>query len=55
LSEEFSQEYGRIYFNISAASVGVSLSILFLVGLIAGMLPAIRASRMDPVQALHYE
>ncbi len=55
LGEELSQQYGRIYFHISATSVAVSLSILFLVGLIAGMLPAIRASRMDPVQALHYE
>jgi putative ABC transport system permease protein len=55
LGEELSREYGRIYFHISAASVAISLSILFLVGVIAGMLPAIRASRMDPVQALHYE
>jgi len=55
LGEELSKEYGRIYFHISSASVAVSLGILFFVGLIAGMLPAIRASRMDPVQALHYE
>ena len=55
LGEELSREYGRIYFHISADSIAISLSILFLVGLIAGMVPAIRASRMDPVQALHYE
>jgi putative ABC transport system permease protein len=55
LGEELSREYGRIYFHISSASIVVSLGILFFVGLIAGMLPAVRASRLDPVKALHYE
>jgi putative ABC transport system permease protein len=55
LGEELSQTYGRIHFQISAISVAVSLGVLFAVGLIAGMLPAIRASRLDPVESLHYE
>ncbi|MBN2243258.1 MAG: ABC transporter permease [Acidobacteria bacterium] len=55
LGEELSKTHGRIYFHISMASVAVSLGILFLVGIIAGMLPAVRASRLDPVRALHYE
>ena len=31
------------------------LSVSWLVGLIFGMAPAYRASRMDPVEALRYE
>ncbi len=46
---------GDIRLAVGLKPVAVSLGVLLAVGLVSAFAPAIRAARLDPVEALHYE
>jgi putative ABC transport system permease protein len=52
---EGAEQTGDLRLQVSGSAVLVATGVLLAVGLTAGMVPAVRASRLDPIEALRYE
>jgi putative ABC transport system permease protein len=55
LGNEAGRESGTVLFNLTAITALTSLIFATVLGMVAGIVPATHAARLDPVQALRHE
>ena len=48
-------KFGKMTVVLTMGTVGLAIGFSIAVGLFFGIYPARKASRMDPIQALHFE
>jgi putative ABC transport system permease protein len=55
LAAQLMSRLGNIAVSVTVGTVGLAIGFSIAVGLFFGIYPAHKASRMDPIQALHFE
>ena len=47
--------FSKIPVKINFSDIGIVIALSFILAIVSGVYPAIKASRMDPVEAIRYE